>query len=272
MPPSKLHKVLKTKTKGITLFVFTADVIVLIIVLIILWVMPEPRTPGENCGYMCLQCTTDPSGTCCGCRDVILQNYMEKTFDEKHNEISAEYSAMFERTVVKIHKGYIGDVKPVAHLIGEDRDMPATDEISKNILPIRKWYRGNNCLLLNGVTLNNGRVRVPVSGYYHVYSAIDFNYQFIRNTTQNTINVLSKSPCLIHSIYKSNIKEKKSGEKEVMCTHHPYERSENSIFSRYDTYISADIHLEAGEEIYVKVANISYASSPPKNVFGIHLI
>lgn len=25
---------------------------------------------------------------------------------------------------VKVHEGYIGDVKPVAHLIGEDRDMP----------------------------------------------------------------------------------------------------------------------------------------------------
>lgn len=23
-----------------------------------------------------------------------------------------------------MHKGYIGDVKPVAHLIGEDTDMP----------------------------------------------------------------------------------------------------------------------------------------------------
>jgi hypothetical protein len=51
-----------------------------------------------------------------------------------------------------------------------------------------------------------------------------------------------------------------------------YYKNRNSIFSRYDTYIGGDVYLEAGDEIYVKVANISYASSPPRNMFGIHLI
>ncbi|CAG2220809.1 unnamed protein product [Mytilus edulis] len=174
-------------------------------------------------------------------------------------------------TGLKVHGGYIGDVKPVAHLIGEDRDVPTKDDAKKEILPVKKWYRGNNCLLLNGIKLHRGRVRVPVSGFYHVYSAIEFNYHLIRDTENNIIEVHSKSPNMKHAIYKSNIKNSKK-EDEIMCTQHPYERSEKLVFSRYDTYISGDTYLEAGDEIYVKVANISYASSPPKNIFGILLI
>lgn len=78
MPTSKFRKLLDNKTKELTLIVFTVDVVVLVIVLIVLWAMPAPLTPGEKCGYMCLQCTTDSSKLCCGCRDEILQAYVEQ--------------------------------------------------------------------------------------------------------------------------------------------------------------------------------------------------
>lgn len=271
MPTSKFRNLLNNRTREFSLFVFTVDVFVLATVLIVLWVMPEPPTPGENCGYMCLQCTSDTTKLCCGCRDEILQTYVEQIFDQKYDAVSKEYKAMFNMRDAKIHSGFIGDVKPVGHLIGEDRDMPSKDQTAIELLPVRKWQRGKNCLLLNGVSLHRGRFRVPVSGFYHVYSAIDFNYQYEYRDVNNSINVESKSPCIRHAIYKSNIK-KYNYEREMMSTHHPYEMSRNLIFSRYDTYVGGDVHLEAGDEIYVKVANISYASSPPRNMFGIHLI
>ena len=80
MKTSEFRKRLANNTKEYSLFVFTVDVVVLIIVLIVLWVMPDPVTPGENCGYMCLQCTTDTNKLCCGCRDEILQTYVEQVF------------------------------------------------------------------------------------------------------------------------------------------------------------------------------------------------
>lgn len=276
MPTSEFRKRLANNTKEFSLIVFTVDVVVLVTVLIVLWAMPDPVTPGENCGYMCLQCTTDTSKLCCGCRDEILQTYLEQTFNQKYDAVSKEYTRKFKGRAAKLHHGFIGDVKPVGHLIGEDRDMPSKDHAEKELLPVRKWQRGKNCLLLNGVSLHRGRFHVPVNGFYHVYSAIDFNYQYVHGDVNDTINVESKSPCITHAIYKSNIKKSYCKEKEremmMMSTHHPYEKSRNSIFSRYDTYIGGDVYLEAGDEIYVKVANISYASSPPRNMFGIHLI
>ncbi|XP_071134388.1 uncharacterized protein [Mytilus edulis] len=266
-----IRKYFESHVKIIILVLFLINVLTLIIVLGILWDMSEPSTPVENCGYLCLEMEKNSDYMKCGCRAEVLQEYTEKTFDEKLMTISKEYRDMFKSSSVKMHNGYIGDVKPVAHLIGEDTDMPTKDDTRKEILPVKKWYRGNNCLLLNGIKLHRGRVRVPVSGFYHVYSAIEFNYHLIRDTERNTIEVHSKSPNMKHVIYKSNIKNSKK-EDEIMCTQHPYERSENLVFSRYDTYISGDTYLEAGDEIYVKVANISYASSPPKNIFGIILI
>lgn len=271
MPYQDIRKYFESHVKIITLVLFVINVLTLITVLGILWGMSEPSTPVENCGYMCLKMEMTSDYMKCGCRAEILQEYADKTFDEKFMTVSKEYKDMFKSSTVKVHEGYIGDVKPVAHLIGEDRDIPTKDDTKKEILPVKKWYRGNNCLLLNGVKLHRGRVRVPVSGFYHVYSGIEFNYQLMRDTEHNTIKVHSKYPNMKHAIYKSNIKKSKK-EDEIMCTQHPYESSENLIFSRYDTYISGDIYLEAGDEIYVKVANISYALSPPKNIFGILLI
>lgn len=67
----------KDKTKLTTLIVFVTDVVILVAVLIILWVMPEPRTPGEECGFMCLP--ENGNGKInCGCRDKLFNDYLQK--------------------------------------------------------------------------------------------------------------------------------------------------------------------------------------------------
>ncbi|XP_076078880.1 uncharacterized protein LOC143048899 [Mytilus galloprovincialis] len=124
MPYQDIRKYFKSHVKIITLAVFLINVFTLIIVLGILWGMSESSTPVENCGYMRLEMETDSDYVKCGCRAEILQEYTEKTFDEKLMTISKEYRDMFKSSSVKVHGGYIGDVKPVAHLIGEDRDVP----------------------------------------------------------------------------------------------------------------------------------------------------
>ncbi|XP_052087907.1 uncharacterized protein LOC127724945 [Mytilus californianus] len=124
MPYQDIRKYFESHVKLITLVVFVINVLTLIIVLIILWAMPEPSTPVENCGYMCLKMEMTSDYMKCGCRAEILQEYTHKTFDEKFMTVSKEYKDMFKSSTVKVYEGYIGDVKPVAHLIGEERDKP----------------------------------------------------------------------------------------------------------------------------------------------------
>lgn len=262
---TKLENLKKDKTKLLTLGVFVTDVVILIIVLIILWVMPEPRTPGEECGYMCLPCPKSESQVCCGCRAERLNMYLEENFDKSYAEVDTEYTKIYNTRIAKIYGGYIGDVKPVAHMIGEMRE-PSEDMKTH---PVTKWYLGNNCLLLNGMSMHSGRMRVPATGYYHVYSMLDISYHYEKDNSRQSVAPTEKSS-LVHSIFLSNIDNNE--EIEVLSTCHPYEFSRNDIFGRFDTYLSSDIHLTAGDEVYVKVSNISQVNSPPKNIFGIYMI
>lgn len=263
----KLSKLTEDKTKLTTLIVFVVDVIILLIVLIILWTMPEPRTPGENCGYMCLPCITKPGEVCCGCRASLLDEYLKKNFEDMYKGVFVEYTGIYNDRVgkAKIYGGYIGDVKPVAHMIGEEREPTET----KEALPVRKWYKGNNCLLLNGMSMYEGRLRVPATGYYHVYSMLDISYHFGKDQSSQ-LTIPSEKSWLMHSIYRSNIY--KDTDELVLSTYHPYVFSKNGIFGRFDTYISSDIYLNAGDEVYVKVSNISQVNSPPKNIIGVYMI
>lgn len=132
-----------------------------------------------------------------------------------------------------------------------------------------KWFKGNNCLLLNGMSMSRGRLRVPATGYYHVYSMLDISYHIYKHSDRHLV-IPADQTFLIHSIYRSNIYT--GTDEEILSTYHPYEFSKNGVFGRFDTYLSSDIHLRAGDEVYVKVSNISQVNSPPKNVLGIYML
>lgn len=64
--------------KVAALIIFIIDVVALIIILGLLWGMPEPSTMTIECGYMCLPCTDDQTKMCCGCRDEIMLKFMKE--------------------------------------------------------------------------------------------------------------------------------------------------------------------------------------------------
>jgi hypothetical protein len=117
--------------------------------------------------------------------------------------------------------------------------------------------------------MSRGRLRVPASGYYHVYSMLDISYH-LHKISDGQLAIPTDRASLIHSIYRSNIYT--STDEEILSTYHPYEFSKNGIFGRFDTCLSSDYYLKAGDEVYVKVSNISQVNSPPKNVLGIYMI
>jgi len=120
----------------------------------------------------------------------------------------------------------------------------------------------------NGMSFKNGRLKVPFDGLYHIYSFVDMYIErpeFRESQTNNSI---------IHAIFKSNIKHLNNGleEEELMASFRPYEVSRSEAQGMYPTYLSADVSLEAGDEVYIKVCKKKHIKFPRENIFGIHLL
>lgn len=117
----------------------------------------------------------------------------------------------------------------------------------------------------NGMEFRNGRLVVPMNGFYHLYGFLDL-YQSYGNEAM--------APGMPDSItmrfYKSNIL--KPNEEALIETFRPYERSANQRFMIYQSFLSADVKLEAGDEVYLKVSNLTYIKNPSRNVFGLHML
>lgn len=117
----------------------------------------------------------------------------------------------------------------------------------------------------NGMEFRNGRLVVPAKGYYHLYGFLDL-YQSYGNEAM--------APGMPDSItmrfYKSNIL--KPDEEALIETFRPYERSANQRFMIYQSFLGADVELDAGDEVYLKVSNLTYIKNPSRNVFGLHML
>jgi hypothetical protein len=70
--------------------------------------------------------------------------------------------------------------------------------------------------------------------------------------------------------YKYNIL--KPDEEALIETNRPYERSANQQFMVYQSFLGADVRLQAGDEVYLKVSNLTYIKNPSRNVFGLHML
>lgn len=143
------------------------------------------------------------------------------------------------------------------------------NDSSTDLVTIRNWRDdGNNMFLSNGMTLRNGRLVVPYKGVYQVYSFIDM--QLSKHENRNP----KENYQIQQSIFKSNIQNvgTKDEEIELMRSFRPYEVTDTVVQDIYDTYLSADVELNAGDEVYVKVWHKNFLRYPETNCFGIRLL
>lgn len=139
--------------------------------------------------------------------------------------------------------------------------------------PIRLWRHGRELydtsgFVRYGIRYRNGRLVVPVSGTYFIYSFVDLFEQCIPNTGKP--NVRDASTPIKHGIYRFNILEE--NETEIMSNVQPHTLSSNNYFNSYSSYVSSLAELKAGDEISVKVSNITYLRYTENNYFGLNLI
>lgn len=134
---------------------------------------------------------------------------------------------------------------------------------------INSWCAGRKLPLTTGylrygVQYQNGRLIIPVSGKYFVHSHIEF----YEDTNDN--ETLKQKP-LKHGMYRFNVRDF-SQEEEIISKTYSHEVSTNVHFSYYSSYISCLVNLHAGEEISVKISDISMLRDRDENFFGVHLI
>lgn len=261
---------IKDKARLTFIVGFSFNIIILAVVILILWIEEKKEVKDDNGPPMlCL-------GSKCGYRTETLNNYLQQTFEEtfkleesKRRERQQRYlTENREKYEILKRKGFVWSIRPIARLSGSKQALRKGD-MTKEMTPLRKWEsRRRHCYINNGIDYRNGRLVVPVTGYYHVYSFLDLLTEYCddhRNGKQKTIK-----SSIRHAIFRYNIKD--GQEEEVISSYKPYHYSKNKRFNFYETYISADVFLDPGDEVYIKVSNASYLQSPSKNFFGIHML
>lgn len=162
-------------------------------------------------------------------------------------------------------------IKPIARLGGSKQTMQKED-MTKDLMTVRKWETGGRsfCYVRNGMGYRNGRLVAPVDGNYHIYSFLDLFMEYIDRNGKPILNIKRDEDAIQHAVYKFNIVN--NLEEVILTTYKPYLHSKNGRFNFYETYLSADVKLKAGDEVFLKVSNVSFIQSPSKNFFGMHLL
>jgi len=111
------------------------------------------------------------------------------------------------------------------------------------------------------VTLHNDRIKIDTSGLYFVYSQVTHNMFYTGEERTRPSHVL------FHYVYRFNVIYPNGGEQLLMKTSTTECWDKRMLFGDYPTYTGSAINLHVGDEVYVKVSNISLLSRDPKAVF-----
>lgn len=139
--------------------------------------------------------------------------------------------------------------------------------------PIRLWRNGRELsgssgFLQYGVRYRNGRLVVPVSGTYFLYSFIDFFEETDPSTGKPEIQDSSKP--IKHAIYKFNILDEQ--DTELVSNVQSHTVPNNRYYNSYSSYVSTLAKLKAGDELSVHVSNLIYLIYTKDNFFGLNLV
>ncbi|XP_053388895.1 tumor necrosis factor ligand superfamily member 15-like [Mercenaria mercenaria] len=264
--------ILKLIIIGVLCFV----VVVLAIVLALVWTMPDLPEIVNN-DKICLP--SDKGILGCGNTPDLIHNYLERITAEKYDKIKKEDEERQQKylnenrlRLMAIYDKYFWEMKPAAKLTGKEQPKQ-NKESHAEMTPIRVWRHGRELyntsgFELYGVRYRNGRLVIPVSGTYFIYSYVDFFEPCVPSTGKP--NVKNASIPIKHGIFKFNILD--AEESELVSSVQPHTISINRYFNAYSSYVSTLAELKAGDEISVKVSNITYLKYTKFNYFGLNLV
>ncbi|XP_053388882.1 tumor necrosis factor ligand superfamily member 15-like isoform X2 [Mercenaria mercenaria] len=242
----------------------------LVTVLALLWTMPElPTAMGQD--QICLP---NKAGYLnCGFTADLLHDYLERVVTKVYDEIDTHEQTRRRETCKKA-KRQCGNMKPAAKLTGTKQTGTLNkNDIESDMTTVREWRHGKELyetsgLDGNGIRYRNGRLVVPVDGTYFVHSFFELLEPCDPSTGRP--NVKDPTKPIKHGVFKFNIFDKE--EIEVVSNVQPHAVSQSNHFNLYNSYVSSLVELKAGDELSVKISNITYLKYTPDNYFGVHLI
>lgn len=263
--------------KVIAIIVFSLVLVCLGTVLVLVWTMPDLPSayvsdqiclPSEN-GLISCGKTTDK-----------LQHFLDKAIEQEYtrakkddNRRQQEFFSTNRVRLTAIYDKTYWEMKPAAKLTGKELPEPRLEDTGAEMTPIRVWCNGRELhdsggFRRYGVRYRNGRLVVPVSGTYFIYSFVDFFENCDSSTSKPDIKKTDKT--IKHGIFKFNIVDEE--EREIVTNIQPHTISGNGYFSSYNSYVSTLAQLKAGDELSVKVSNITYLRYTRNNFFGLNLV
>ncbi|XP_060597861.1 tumor necrosis factor-like [Ruditapes philippinarum] len=263
--------------KFLTIIVFFLAAICITFVLTILCSM---LTTTQN-DHICLP--NENGQIHCGAALNHLRDYLDKSIDNAYNEIRHNDRKQQQRDLdenrarlLHITDQSFWEARPAIRLEGKEQHIAVKAEKDKDteMVSIREWLHNReeinvtNAFSQNRVRYRNGRIVVPVDGTYFLYSLLDFLEVCDPSTGKPNIRASHKP--IKHALYKFNILE--MAEIEIVSNLQPHQVSENKYYNSYSSYVSTVARLKAGDEISVKVSNISYLQYTKDNSFGLYLI
>ncbi|XP_052783995.1 tumor necrosis factor ligand superfamily member 10-like [Mya arenaria] len=187
----------------------------------------------------------------------LLQLFVEKKYrtEMASGNIKIEASTDSEPT----------ESRPAAHLMGSVR-KPEQPAVPGRQFPISYWISNEDLAFTNKVQYRHGRIVILEAGLYYVYSQLSFLEVFDRPGAQ----VDTGSQSLSHYIYRYNIIYPHGGEEAMIQNSITKCWGQNKAFGEYSSYLGAVFYLRQGDELFVKVSNLTLIVREPKlNYFGL---
>ncbi|KAH3733533.1 uncharacterized protein LOC127850884 [Dreissena polymorpha] len=252
--------------------------IVLVSVVIMVWTMPDIE-PIDGRTHICLRYD---SGVLCTETTSTLKSLLENEVTQVYKE-TAEQDAIDTRQYfndhvkIELKNDYLAsipDMKPAAKLVGliTNKNKGLVTRKKGELETVVSWFNGRDLdytsgFMRYGVRYQNGRLIVPLTGTYNIYSFLSLTEDIDHSEiTHENIN----ATLVTHAMYKYNVKL--VHEVELASSVQTHRQRINRNFNAFSSQISTLVQLEAGDEISVKISDISLTSYPGDNFFGLHMI
>lgn len=138
------------------------------------------------------------------------------------------------------------------------------------MITVTTWTTGqsrfhSDSFLSNGIKYQNGRIIVPLSGLYFIYSYLELNEVYDQKYITQ-----SASRYIKHSMCKFNVRD--GIETEITTRTVNSTVSANGLFGYEASYLSTHAFLRSADEISVKISDKTLLKYPEENFFGVYLL